>query len=385
MTTTALRSGGFAGKWRRVVAQPRVLRVDRLVARSVIGSVLLVWLVFIGIDLFRSLVGEINDVGKGSYTLGNAFVYVLMTVPRRAYEWFGYAALIGGLLGLGGLASTGELTALRAAGLSKLRISASVVLTLLALTIIVTVNGETLAPIGENRAQAISLAAKSNDVALARGGSLWARDGETVVNARRAITRANPQGGSEIEMYGVRIFEFDDTGRLSVLSLADRATQVGRAWTLHGLRRTQFQDAQATTSTVAEQAWQSRLDPRLLASSIIRPDYMSASDLQRSIRYMDKNQQDASQFRNAFWERVYYPLNVLLLALCAMPFAFGALRSGGAGKRLFLGLVLAIAFYLLRASIVSFGTVYGLHAAAANAIPPLILLIGIVTYFRRNA
>lgn len=384
MTMASVRTD-FGSALRRVVSRLRVLRVDRLVARSVIGSLLLVWLVFIGIDMFRSLVGEINDVGKGSYTLGNAFLYVVMTIPRRAYEWFGYAALIGGLLGLGGLASTGELTALRAAGMSKLRISASVVLTLLVMTVLVTFNGETLAPFGENRAQAISLAAKSNDVALARGGSLWARDGETIVNARRAVTRALPQGGSEIEMYGVRIFEFDDTGHLRVLSLAERASQVGRAWTLHGLRRTEFQDEQAVSTSFVEQDWKSRLDPRLLASSIIRPDYMSASDLQRSIRYMDRNKQDASQFRNAFWERIYYPFNVLLLALCAMPFAFGALRSGGAGKRLFLGLVVAIAFFLLRGSVVSFGIVYGLHAAVANAIPPLILLAGIVTYFRRNA
>ena len=384
MTTEAVGIG-FNNALRRLVSRLHVLRVDRLVARSVIGSVLLVWLVFIGIDMFRSLVGEINDVGKGSYTLGNAFLYVVMTIPRRAYEWFGYSALIGGLLGLGGLASTGELTALRAAGMSKLRICASVVLTLLVMTVLVTFNGETLAPFGENRAQAINLAAKSNDVALARGGSLWARDGETIVNARRAVTRALPQGGSQIEMFGVRIFEFDETGHLRVLSLAERASQVGREWTLHGLRRTEFQDAQAITSNVADQAWKSRLDPRLLASSIIRPDYMSASDLQRSIRYMDRNQQDASQFRNAFWERVYYPFNVLLLALCALPFAFGALRSGGAGKRLFLGLVVAIAFFLLRGSIVSFAVVYGVHAAVANAIPPLILLVGIVTYFRRHA
>lgn len=374
------------GHWlRRVVARIRVLQVDRLVAWSVLGSVIMVWLVLVGIDMFRSLVSEINDVGKGSYTLGKAFSYVLMTVPRRAYEMFGYAALIGGLLGLGGLANSGELTALRAAGMSKLRISGSVLLTLFALTVLVTINGETVGPFGESRAQAIALAAKSNDVALAKGGSLWARDGETIVNARRAVTRANAQGDSEIEMFGVRIFEFDDIGQLKVLSLADRATQIGRAWTLHGLRRTQFDETSAATTTSAEQAWDTRLDPRLLASSIVRPSYMSASDLNRSIRYMDKNKQDATSFRNALWERIYYPVNVLLLALCAMPFAFGALRSGGLSKRLFLGLVLAIAFYLLRTSIVSLGMVYGLHPALANALPALILSIGIVIYFRRHA
>ncbi|MEO7916347.1 MAG: LPS export ABC transporter permease LptG [Dokdonella sp.] len=384
MTAEHLHAGiGFA--LRRIGSRLRIMRVDRLVAGSVIGSVLLVWLVLIGIDLFRTLVGEVNDVGKGSYTLGGAMIYVLLTAPRRAYEWFGYAALIGGLLGLGGLAATGELTALRAAGLSKLRISASVVLTLLVMTIAVTFNGETLGPLGDNQAQAIALAAKSSDVALASGGSLWARDGETIVNARRAITRARTDGGSEIEMYGVRIFEFDAMGKLKALSLAERATQIGRDWTLHGLRRTDFGESDAVSTSVAEQAWQSKLDPRLLASSIIRTGYMSASDLQRSIRYMDRNKQDASKYRNAFWERVYYPINVLLLAFCAMPFAFGSLRSGGAARRLFMGLVLAITFYLMKTSIVSFATIYGMHAVLANAIPPLILLTGIVIYFKRHA
>lgn len=80
-----------------------------------------------------------------SYTVAKAISYTLLTVPRRLYEMFGYAALIGGLLGLGGLAGTGELTALRAAGLSKLRICVSVVITLFALTLCVAVLGETLA------------------------------------------------------------------------------------------------------------------------------------------------------------------------------------------------------------------------------------------------
>jgi hypothetical protein len=105
-------------------------RVDRLVAMSVLAAVGMTWFVLVGFDAFTIFIGELNDVGRGGYTLAKAASYTLLTVPRRLYEMYGYAALIGGLLGLGGLAGTGELTALRAAGMSKLRICASVVLTL---------------------------------------------------------------------------------------------------------------------------------------------------------------------------------------------------------------------------------------------------------------
>ncbi len=60
--------------------------------------------------------------------------YILLTVPRRGYQFFVYGGLIGGLMGMGMLAASGELTALRAAGLSKLRICVSVVFALTVIT-----------------------------------------------------------------------------------------------------------------------------------------------------------------------------------------------------------------------------------------------------------
>ena len=100
-----------------------IKRVDRLVAMSVLGSLLMVWLVLTGFDAVTQFLRQLSHVGKNGFTLGNAVVYVLVTFPRRAYEMFGNSALIGGLLGLGGLAGTGELTALRAAGMSRMRIA----------------------------------------------------------------------------------------------------------------------------------------------------------------------------------------------------------------------------------------------------------------------
>jgi lipopolysaccharide export system permease protein len=363
---------------------PLYKQVDRLVALAVLGSVGLTWFVLAGFDAFTIFIGEINDVGKGTYTVAKAASYTLLTLPRRLYEMFGYAALIGGLLGLGGLAGTGELTALRAAGMSKLRICASVVLTLVLLTVVVAIVGETLAPYGDQKAKALALSAKSKDITLAKGGSVWARDGDTVVNAGsgRAQETAN---GTEIELTRVRIFEFAPDGHLKVLSTAARATHIGKDWTLFDLRRTEFAETSAKSEVHKQAPWASGLDPGLLALSVVKLDYLGLRDLSRNISYLERNGQDSRSFREAYWSRLLYPVNVLVLAFCALPFAFGALRSGGLSKRLFLGIVLAIGFYFLQRAVVSMGSVYGVSPALANLIPPLILIAVAVAYFRRNA
>jgi len=76
---------------------------------------------------------------------------------------------------------------------------------------------------------------------------------------------------------------------------------------------------------------------------------------------------------------------VLVLAFCAVPFAFGALRTGGLGKRLFLGMVLAVSYAFLQQSIVSVGAVYGFDMALTNILPSVVLIMLAGVYFRRSA
>ena len=357
-------------------------QVDKLVAISVFGAVLVTWGFLVGFDAFRAFVGEINDIGTGQYTLSKAVAYTLLTVPRRGYQFFGYAALIGGLLGMGGLATSGELTALRAAGLSKLRICFSVIVTLTALTALVMLMGETIGPRGEQKAEALALAAKSKDVAIGRGGSLWARDGSNVVNAKHGRTH-NSKHGPSVELQDVRVFEFDAAGKLTALALAKTATHAGGEWTFHDVRRTQFGNTSATSTLLPEAQWKSALDPNVLAVSMIHPEYLSITDLSRNIDYMRRNRQDAGSYQRAFWGRIFYPLNVLVLAFCAVPFAFGTLRTGGLGKRLFIGIALAIFYYFFQSAVVSMGAVYNFNMALANALPSALLAGGAVLYFRK--
>ena len=360
----------------------RLKKVDRLIALSVLSAVLMTWLLLVGLDAFFTFVGNIGDVGKGNYGLTSAVMQVLLTVPRRAYESFIHAALIGSLLGLGTLAATGELTALRAAGMSKLRICASVGLGLGMLTLLVALIGETAAPAGDQRAQQLEMQAKSNDITLARGSGLWARDGEAFINAKQGTTRQTAEGRL-VQLSDVRVFEFAPGGLLRSIAVAKRAEHRQGSWTMHDVRRTVFDGTSAKSTVEATAKWVSGLDPRMLALSIVHPEYLSTRDLSRSINYLKRNNQDAQTFEIAYWARVFWPLNVLLLVLCALPFAFGTLRTGGLGKRIFVGIVVAMIWAFMQRALISFGAVYGVNLAVANLIPALVLVAGAWVYFRR--
>ena len=360
-----------------------IKRVDRLVAISVLGSLLMVWLVLTGFDAVTQFLRQLGSVGRNGYTMSNAVVYVLVTFPRRAYEMFGNAALIGGLLGLGGLAGSGELTALRAAGMSRLRIAGSAVGVVAVLIVGVVILGETAAPWGDQQAQAMQLRMKSGNLGMGTDSGLWARDGDDIINAR-GTTLKQHDGVSEVQLSDVRVFTFTGDGKLSRFQWARTAEHDGHQWVLHDVRSTTL-DVQGTHSTtIPSESWRSSLNPQVLAQSVILPQYLSMRDLRRNMRYLESNGESPGSYAVAFWGRALYPFNVLVLVLCAMPFAFGTLRSGGLGKRMFIGMLLAIGWYFLQQAMVNFGTVYGMPPLLANLLPAVLLACLAWLYFRRR-
>ena len=360
------------------------LRVhDRYVARSALVTVAMAWAVLLGFDLIVALVGALDDIGKGSYGFADAVLQTVLTAPRRAYELFPTAAVIGCLLGLGSLASGSELIALRSVGLSRLRITVSVLAALAVLTLAMIVVGETLGPSGERAAQSLAARARGADAVSASWSGLWAREGEVYLNARDVLVReAEPV--PQVEMVGVRLFELGPDGRLTGIARARRAVHDAGGWTLFDVRRIRIGESSATAVELASETWPSRLDGDTLVASVSRPRYMPSSRLRAGIEYMRRNGVDPGPYEAAYWARWFYPFNVLALCLAAMPFAFGSLRSGGFGKRLFAGIMFGLVFFLLNRLAVNLAGVYGLDMRLANALPPLTMLAISGWLFRRR-
>ena len=355
-------------------------QVDRLIAASVIGMVLIVWLVLVGFDSLNTFLNRLGDMGDDGFSLPDMILYLAWSMPGRLYEWFGNAALIGALLGLGGLATTAELTALRAAGLSKLRVSSSVIVTIVMLLLAVMLMGEFLAPYATARARAIDLRTHSSSVHLPTSSGLWARDGDNIINAKNVLASVDA-----IELVDVRIFTLEDDGDLERFTHAENARYQHDEWRLHDVRQSDISDTAINSTTQADMPWQTSLDTTVLKQSSARPSELSMRDLLRNMHYLADNNQSSITYSKAFWEQVFYPINVLVLVICALPFCFGALRSGGLGKRIFIGVILALGWHFLQQGVSNAGIVYGLAPWLADLLPALVLLFVAGLYFRRFA
>ncbi len=361
----------------------RPLLHDRLVVRAVFGSLLLVWSILLSFDAILGFAGELDDLGKGGYNVGHVVLYIVCTLPRRAYELFPTAALIGSLLGLGGLAATSELTALRAAGISRWRICIGAVAGLAMVTAVMMLNAETLAPKGEQTADAITISAKSDSMAVSQKSGVWARDGHVFVNARTGSKRLRG-GEREIDLADLRLFEFDADGKLLSITQALKAQYRQERWLLRGVTRTDFAVSAVTVKKLPTMEWKAGLRPETVLAGIERPRYQSTAGLRRNIDYMHRNAVDASDYENAYWARWFYPLNVLALCMAALPLAFGQLRSGGFGKRLFIGILCGMTFFVLQRLAQNLAVIYHEPLWIAHLIPPLLVLGASQVYFRRR-
>ena len=361
----------------------RLRHSDRLVAVTVLGALLTVWLILLGFDVITAFAEELDELGQGNYDALTAALYTAYSIPRRAYTLFPTSALIGCLLGMGALAATSELTALRSVGLSRLRICGGALLVVCVLTLAMVIVGETIGPAGEQRAQALEVSAKSNDVAVAGGSGVWAREGDTFLNAQHG--RSVGLGAEAmIELDGVRLYEFDPEGRLKSIALAQRAEHRDNAWTLFDVRRSFFGANEVTSETVPQERWASALNPDVLSLGVTRPRFLSTSDLNASLDYLQRNGLDRSEFESAYWARWFYPVNALVLCLAVLPLAFGTLRSGGFGKRLFLGIVFGLGYFVLQTLTVRMAEVFHYDLRLGNAMPPLLVALASWLYFRRK-
>ena len=126
--------------------------LDRYIGRSVAISALVVLSVLLSLFTFFAFTDEVDKIGQGQYDTLEAVRYVLLTVPRLAYQLFPMVALLGSIIGLGLLASNSELTVMRAAGVSLGRIVWSVMKVGLLFVLLALVIGEGIAPSAERQA-----------------------------------------------------------------------------------------------------------------------------------------------------------------------------------------------------------------------------------------
>lgn len=340
--------------------------LDRYIGKTVIVSILLVLLSLLILVAFGNLIEELRDVGDGNYTTVDAFLYVLLIIPRRTYEIFPVAVLLGSMIGLGGLASNSELTAMRAAGISLGRIVLSALKAGVVMMVVVVVVGELIAPNTEQYAETMRASRISEQITLQTEYGFWARDGESFVNIRQILPGAR--------LKDIYIYEFSKEGKLRIATHAGFAQYRDDRWLLSDIRQSEFTEEGVVSKHLDTAAWDSMLNPALLNVVVVRPTMLPAWGLYRYIRFMHENGQSAIPFEVAFWSKIVMPIVTLVMVFLSIPFVFGVLRTVGIGPRIFAGTVIGTGFFLLNKMFSHMAVVYELNPLFAASFPALAML-----------
>ncbi|WP_313086303.1 LPS export ABC transporter permease LptG [Pseudomonas sp.] len=349
-------------------------KLDRYIGSHVLLAILTVLGIIVGLALLFAFIDELGDV-KGSYGTLDAAVYVLLTTPSRVHEMLPMAALIGCLIGLGTLASSSELTIMRAAGVSLGRIVLAVMKPMLVLMLVGVLIGEYLAPWSEDVAQANRSAAQGAGEAQSSKRGLWHRQGDEFVH----INAVQPSGS----LLGVTRYRFDDQRRLLSASFARRARYDGDHWQLSDIATTHFRGDHTEVVKAAEERWDVQLTPQLVGTVVMEPDALSVTGLWRYIHYLADQGLNNGRYWLAFWTKVLRPAVTVALVLLAISFIFGPLRSVTLGQRIFTGVIVGFVFRILQDLLGPASQVFGFSPLLAVVVPAAICALAGVLLLRR--
>ena len=342
--------------------------INRYLRREIVGATLLALAALLGLFAFFDLLKELEDVGRGEYRLGVAFLYVLLSLPGHVYEILPVAALVGTLFAMARLTAQSEYAVLRTSGVSMLRLAGTLAQIGLLFAAVTFVFGEFIAPASDSEAQRLRVKASINVIVTQFRSGVWVKDGNSFINVER-VTPDNT-------LYNVYLYDFDENKRLLSTRYAKKGLyESGNEWQLFDVVSTRFEDGRTRVESMPEIKWSSVLTPSLLAVLLLAPEKMSATDLHQYVDHLKNSKQQSTRYEVALWSKLIYPLSVALMMVLALPFAHFQSRVTSVGAKIFTGILVGLAFFLMGRFFSAIGTLNSWTPFVSAVLPTLVFAV----------
>ncbi|WP_334064655.1 LPS export ABC transporter permease LptG [Alteromonas genovensis] len=338
--------------------------LDLYVARTLLGTVTVTLSVLIGLSALIKFVEQLRKIGEGDYDMLVAFLYVILSLPRDLEQFFPMATLLGGLIGMGVLASNSELVVMQAAGLSRWNIINSAMKSTLVMILVVMAVGEWVTPISETKAKQIRTEAISGGSLFSSDKLVWAKDGERFVSIGQVL--------SQDALKDIRIYTFNPDLSLQSISYANSGAFDDDGWWLNNVDITSFTEQQITSESFERKRWNSTLTPDKLGIVAVKPEALSITGLVDYVNYLESNDQDPARYELALWRKILQPVSVGVMLLMALSFIFGPLRSVTMGARVIMGVLTGFGFFILNEVFGPVSLVYQLPPFLGAILPSLL-------------
>lgn len=358
--------------------------LDRYIGTSFLTGCVPVLLLLLSLFSFLGLSEELEDVGDGSYELVDALLVVAYGLPVLAVDLLPVTVLLGGLLGLGALANNQELISMRAAGISPMRMALPIVkLSILLIALVVLLQNLVIPVVEYNAAR---LRAKT----LMEPHHLGLDSERIEVSDTEFWTRTNGQFirigqvQPDRSLGGVEIYQFDSRGNLQKMLQTPTAELLqDSTWLLHQVRETRIDEQVAQTHFKETMLWDALLSEEQTRTLISPASSLAPTDLWKSIQRLEANNLNSESQRIIFWTQMSIPIGILGMAFLALPFLMGSTRSVPVGKRIAIGGLFGISYYLVQQISGHLAGILHWHAAMTVMAPGLLILCIAVFLLKR--
>ena len=349
--------------------------LSQYLMRSIVASTALVLVVLLALAGLFEFIAELDDT-RGDYQTPRVILYTLLRLPQIAFEMLPVAVLIGALLGLGGLAANSEIVVMRSAGLSIRKLSGMVASTGLLLLIVTAMLGEFIAPPLDYFARNMRLEARYGQDEDRLGNATWVRDGQVILHLERV--------SAEFEFGSIYMFLLNDESSLASIAQAENSGIDNEdRWVLENLRETRFEDdrVRVVESSLAIENF--NIDAETLGISLVKPQSLSGRGLLSYIAYLNRNNLDARRYETELWYRIARTATIIVMPVLALAVVFGSFRTGGAGARQMIGVVIGLANNLATQKLATKGQVFKFEQALIDWLPSVLKLVVTVIALRR--
>ncbi len=336
----------------------KILRL--LLLKAFTRILLLCTAAFISIYLLIDFFEKIDKFIDRNAAIVDYFTYFFNSIPTIFVQILPLAILTTMVLTLGGLSRTNEITAMRACGISLLRIVRPLMSLALILSLLLLLLNEFVIPWNSrqlNYLLEVKLS-KNKQIQLTRN-EIWYRSKNRIIN----IAVADPH---KQQLQGITIFTFDNQQKIKKRQDSPLANYKEDKWQTSTVTERIF-DAASGDLTETNKLNNVTLDLRRTPS-----DFSGQESLKNELNYrqlatlakkIEGEGYDATHQKVDMQNRLAQPLTCLIMGFLGIPFALQRGRNSNIAMGIGLSLGIGVAYFILQSMVTAFGY--------ANALPPL--------------
>lgn len=316
--------------------------LTRYILRELIKIFLITLLAFVMVYALVDFFERIDNFIEAGAALHYIFFYILFKLPLVLDQMTPIAVLMSTLIALGLMARSNEIIALKASGVSPLRVARPIFLLTLFVSVLSCINSESVVPYTNRRFNTIwkTHVQKQAPEFVSKYESLWYKGHDSIYNIRTFDVASET-------LYGVVVNQFDPDFTLSKRIHAQRAVWENRLWHFYdGTVKSRKPDGSYRVTTFSKMTYALRETPEDFKKGAKPSDEMGFRELRHYAQKIENEGYSARSYWVDSHVKLAFPCISLIMGLVGTALALRREKGRGIASGIGIGFGI-VALYLV--------------------------------------